>query len=88
MVGMFSLLDALMDRPLNALLGGLPGSEALREALLEGRGPGAEILATVVAQELGDFERAQLPDLDRPSVQEAYLDAIVWVREMGGLLRE
>ena len=88
MVGMFSLLDALMDRPLNALLGGLPGSETLREALLEGRGPGAEILATVVAQELGDFERAQLPDMDRPSVQEAYLDAIVWVREMGGLLRE
>jgi len=88
MVGMFSLLDALMDRSLKSLLDGLPGSEDLQVALLERRGPGAEILETVVAQELGDFERAQLPDMDRQSVQQAYLDAIVWVREMGGLLKE
>ncbi|MGB1700937.1 MAG: EAL and HDOD domain-containing protein, partial [Nannocystaceae bacterium] len=88
MVGMFSLLDALMDRSLEALLEGLPGSERLQVALLDKKGPGAEILETVVAQELGDFDRAQLPCMDRLSVQEAYLDAIVWVRAMGGLLRE
>lgn len=87
MVGMFSLLDALMDRPLKELLTGLAGSEALQEALLEQRGAGAEVLETVLAQERGDFDRAQLPEMDRGSVQEAYLDAIVWVREMGGLLR-
>jgi EAL and modified HD-GYP domain-containing signal transduction protein len=87
LIGMFSLLDALMDRPLKELLEGLAGSEALQEALLDRHGVGAEILETVLAQELGDFEHAQLPGMDRGSVQEAYLDAIVWVREMGGLLR-
>ena len=66
---------------------GFAGSEPLQEALPEQRGAGAEILETVIAQERGDFERAQLPEMDRGSVQEAYLDAIVWVREMGGLLR-
>ena len=93
MVGMFSLLDALMDRPLAALLEGLPGSDRLQEALVAGAGPGAELLAVVRAQEEGDFEGAQLPGRDgdpgasRAQVQEAYLDAITWVREMGGLLR-
>ena len=43
--------------------------------------------------EEGDFEGAQLRELEgasgasRAQVQEAYLAAISWVRDMGGLLR-
>ena len=87
MVGMFSLLDPLMDRPLASLLQALPGSERLQEALVDDVGDGARVLAVVVAQERGDFDGARLDPLDRGAVQQAYLDAIVWVREIGGLLR-
>lgn len=88
LVGMFSLLDALMDRPMADLLARLPVSHEIRDALLERRGVLGELLEVVVAQEVGTFDKAHLErhGIARADVQNAYLQAIRWAREMGGLM--
>ena len=85
MVGMFSLLDALMDRALEDLLDRVPVSEEVRAAILHRRGPLGEILDCAIAQEQGEFDRASLVGVDRNAVQSAYLEAIRWARKVGAL---
>ncbi|MGC9128056.1 MAG: EAL and HDOD domain-containing protein [Acidithiobacillus sp.] len=82
LVGMLSLLDALMDQPMPDLLNELHLADALREALLSRTGEDGQILALVEAIERQDEDAAQklrqrlgLPDgiLGRLS-----LDALAW----------
>lgn len=54
-VGLFSLVDALVDAPLERALAALPLSDAVRAAVLERRGPMGEALAAVAAYERGDM---------------------------------
>ncbi len=53
MVGLFSLLDAMMDQPLEKVLEDLPVSETLRSALLDHMGFEGELLAAVLDHERG-----------------------------------
>lgn len=57
MVGLFSLLDAMLDQPLDVILKDLPVSDTLKNALLEQTGYEGEILAAVL-----DYERGLLPE--------------------------
>lgn len=79
--GLFSGLDALMDRPLAELLADLPLAEETRLAVLEQRGPFGRILAAVLALERGDFETAALDMLDPQPTSQAYLEAVDWANQ-------
>lgn len=81
-VGLFSTLDALLDRELREVLGSLPLHAEIRAALLERAGELGRQLESVVAYERGEFDK--LPR-ERPSPQElrqAFLDAVRWVARM------
>lgn len=59
LVGLFSLMDALLRTPMLDLLSRVDLSEKIREALLERTGPYASILKIAEAYETGDWEAVQ-----------------------------
>jgi EAL and modified HD-GYP domain-containing signal transduction protein len=80
-VGLFSGLDALMDRPLTDLLADLPLAEETRLAVLERQGPFGQVLAAALALERGDFENVALDMLDPKPTSQAYLEAVDWANQ-------
>jgi EAL and modified HD-GYP domain-containing signal transduction protein len=81
-VGLFSCLDAMMDLPLEELVGELPLSQEARNALLDHRGELGEALNCTLAMEQGDFSRIGFGELDLPQLSDLYLDAIGWADQM------
>jgi EAL and modified HD-GYP domain-containing signal transduction protein len=82
-VGLFSTLDALLDRSMEEVLEDLPLTEEVNQAILHKQGPLGRVLQCAIAYEQGDWE--QLPDLglDNATIRNAYLEAIQWTREVG-----
>jgi EAL and modified HD-GYP domain-containing signal transduction protein len=76
MVGLFSLLDAMLDQPLEVVLEGLPVSDSMKNALLEQTGYEGEILAAVL-----DSERGLMPENLPPKAGdlfESWQKAVKW----------
>ena len=84
--GLFSVLDALMDRPLEALLDELPLSESTRLALTEGQGQVGEALQQVLHYERGAWDRLSATDTPVHQYRNCYLAAVLWADDsMAGL---
>lgn len=81
-VGLFSTLDAMMDRPLEELIQELALSEDAKVALLEHKGIFGEALNSTLAMERSDFSMIGFADLDMIRLSEIYLDAIYWADEL------
>ena len=82
LMGMFSVIDALMDVPMASVLDQLPLSEQIKTALIAGEGPFRPVLDTVVAYEQGEWERfsaqAAALGLDETVVPELFRSALKW----------
>jgi EAL and modified HD-GYP domain-containing signal transduction protein len=76
--GLFSTLDALLDQPLEEILGSLPLNAEIADALLKGSGRIGEVLQGVLACERGDWESAARLGVGDEALSRAYLDAIAW----------
>jgi len=86
-VGLFSLLDALLNAPLEELLARIPVAEDIREALLRQRGPLATLLDAAKSCERGDWQRLEASSVPTAQCAGAYVDAVEWaenVFEVGG----
>lgn len=79
--GLFSVLDAFMDRPLPEVLAALPLAPTLVEALLNGRGSLGRILRVVLAYESGEFDMMFGCGFQPSSLLQAYLEALHWADE-------
>jgi EAL and modified HD-GYP domain-containing signal transduction protein len=80
--GLFSALDALIDKPLAEILDKLPLSPELSEALIHHSGIAGQALNDVL-----NYEKGNWADLDNSPVpieilSQAYLDAINWAKEL------
>lgn len=82
LVGLFSLLDALLDRPLKDVLAELALKEHIQNALERQPGKLAFILETVVAYEQADWERfdsfRELIKLDSVIAKNLYMESVSW----------
>ncbi len=76
--GLFSLLDAIMDAPMQEILQHLSLTDDINEALLYGGGPIGPVLQSTLSLEQGICHRLPLPQLDLDDALQAYLDAIEW----------
>lgn len=80
--GLLSVMDVMMDAPLEKLLDSMAVSPAVRQGLLRHEPPFGPVLDLVVAQERGDWERMEslAGSLGTPParVQEAYRTATSW----------
>jgi EAL and modified HD-GYP domain-containing signal transduction protein len=74
-LGLFSVLDAMMDAPMQDVVASLPLAEDVREALSFRRGIRGRLLDCVVALEVGRPDEAQAIV---PRAGELYLEALMW----------
>ena len=80
-VGMFSVVDALLDSPMDVVLSSLPLSDEIKEALRRHVGPKGVVLAAVLTYERARFEDLRALAPPGMSAQEIYQWAITWARE-------
>lgn len=80
LAGMFSLMDALMNMPIENILSELPVSENVKDALLEKDNTISELLKLIIKYENGDWEAVnELVEkfgLDEEYVSSCYLEAV------------
>lgn len=85
--GVFSLLDAMMEAPMETILDRVIIPESVAEALIGRKGQYGPILALVEACETRDAKRiAQLAEnlvLSPQQVNTAHLQALAWVEQLG-----
>jgi len=85
LLGMCSLLDAIFDAPMDAIVSQLPLDASLRAALLGDDNPQRRLLESVVAYERGDWETWQplavSAGLSLPAFAKASADALRWANE-------
>jgi EAL and modified HD-GYP domain-containing signal transduction protein len=74
-LGLFSVVDALMDAPMETVLTSMPFPDEMRDALISHTGPKGELLATALSFERGEFS----PPNHR--FGDAYIDAMAWATD-------
>ena len=86
LLGMFSLLDAILDRPLEALLQELPIPPAVKAALLGGTGPLRDVFDCVLTYVTGDWDnlsaRMDKLNLGEEEVPRRYREAVAWAQKV------
>ncbi len=80
-VGLFSLLDALMDIPMIELLDTISFSSPIKMALLDKEGELGDLLNLVIAYERGDWPALKQGAIDSKIYKESYLGALRWADE-------
>jgi EAL and modified HD-GYP domain-containing signal transduction protein len=80
--GLFSVVDALVDLPMEKALERLPFSDEIVEALLGGAGRLADVLRASVAYSLGDFDGAVGSGFAPEQLAAAYRGAVGWADSM------
>jgi EAL and modified HD-GYP domain-containing signal transduction protein len=82
LLGLCSVLDAMVDQPMEMAIAGLPLSAGIRHALLGRPNAARSVLDAVIAPERGEWDHAAdgartmgLPDA---LLRVAYADALVW----------
>jgi c-di-GMP phosphodiesterase len=76
-VGMFSVIDALLDMPMEEALTGLPLDDDVTTALLGGDSVEGDVLKRVLAYERGDFDALDL-DGEDDILARVYPIALAW----------
>lgn len=76
--GMLSILDALIDKPMEEIVSHLPLSSELQLALLHRKGPMGEVLQCITHYEKGQWDQVQVCSnrLGLESINLAYLNAV------------
>jgi EAL and modified HD-GYP domain-containing signal transduction protein len=79
-IGLLSVADALLDRPLETILAELPLADELGAALVRREGPAGAILQAVIDYEVANFGTHSV-QAHRAAVGIAYMDALRWAQE-------
>ncbi len=77
-IGLFSVLDALLDSSMPEVLQSLPLADDISRALLYQEGVLGHTLQCVLAYERGNWDEVRCQDLDQRAIKDAYLQAIAW----------
>ena len=84
LMGVFSIIDAVLGRPLEEILNPLPVSEEIKRALTGESSPLSPAFDFCLDHERGDWEALdrRLPGVEEASVTRAYVDAVAWTNEI------
>ncbi|GAB4372327.1 MAG: HDOD domain-containing protein [Calditrichia bacterium] len=86
LLGLFSLIDAFVDRPKSEILKGLPISDNVKSALLGEENPYRQVYDLIVAYERGNWvETAKFAsqlNMDAQSISRLYLDSTKWINDI------
>ena len=80
LLGMLSLIDTIMGRPMASIIDDLPVSDDVRLALVEHQGPLQPMMECILAYEQGDWEAVEALagplGVDPSAIPELYFDSI------------
>jgi EAL and modified HD-GYP domain-containing signal transduction protein len=85
-VGLFSVLDALLDSSMADILPSLPLATDVAQALLRHEGVLGQTLRCVLAYERRDWGHLDALGLDRRTIRDAYLNALTWTSNINNRL--
>ncbi len=80
-VGLFSVLDALLDMEMDKVLGMLTMSDEVNAALLRREGVPGKILDIVLHYECSEWDEVLNSELSADIIRDAYLESIAWSTE-------
>ena len=81
-LGLFSHIDAILGDTMENLMGSLPFSESIKQALVNNEGKLADYLRLATSYEMGDWdlcsETADKIGLTEENIPESYMEAVSW----------
>ena len=87
-VGLFSLLDVMMDRPLGEVLAKMPFTPQILNALLERKGPLGEILTITENYEHARWGRLKGLPYAPDELRSIYFETLAWTNEVSRSLKD
>lgn len=86
LMGLFSVLDVILEKPMEEALSMVMVAGEVREALLQGKGKLAPVLDFMVKYEMADWQEVSrqllLAEIDVDSIYDAYVKALSWYRNL------
>lgn len=82
MAGLFSDLDEVLGKPMAEVVGQLPISDVIRQALVDHTGPVGMALQRATEYERADQRALKDPALSPDQIRQHYLNAVNWQQEM------
>ena len=82
MVGLFSVLDALLDQPMEDIVTHLPLEEDIIASLIDHSGDAGAALKCALACERCDMQGIQFADIDSSQLYAMHLEAMLWAEEL------
>lgn len=86
LLGLLSVMDAILNRPIEDILAGLPVTKEVKAGLLAANNRFCHVLNAAVALERGDWDGLRdcidYLEIDEESLQDLYLQAIKWARSI------
>ena len=84
--GMFSILDVLLDQPMEVLIPKLPLSNELQDALIHEQGQMGDIIKCVKAYESGDWGQVMTyrEELGLPDLKQIFIDSAKTTEKIKG----
>ena len=84
--GLFSCLDALLDRPLDEILDSLPLADDLNQALMNHKGSLGEALDCALGYERSAWNELSFAELDGAQIRDAYIESLQWAADLRGVV--
>jgi EAL and modified HD-GYP domain-containing signal transduction protein len=85
LVGLFSVLDSMLGRPMPDIVESLHLAPEINSALINRQGELGSILECVIAYERRDWDNARCGSLNQEAVRSAYVKAMAWsIRTLNG----
>lgn len=86
LAGLFSVLDIILDKPMDEALQMIRISSDIQQALLEKKGPIAEVLDFLIRYEAADWQEVSrqmiLKKIEIPQIYNAYLASLQWYSDL------
>ncbi|MCR5625937.1 MAG: HDOD domain-containing protein [Lachnospiraceae bacterium] len=86
LMGLFSVLDVILEKPMEEALGMVKVSKVIENAILKHEGELAAVYDFILVYENADWPEVSrqlvLKDMDMDAVYKAYVDSLVWYRDL------
>ena len=80
-LGLFSVVDALVDAPMSEVLSSVPFPDDMRAALISGIGPKGDLLRSVLHWERGETREAGKLGIPTDRLAAAHTEALAWAED-------
>jgi len=81
-MGLFSVLDALMDMPMEQVLDYLPLDKEIIQALLQQKGKMGIVLKSIIAHEYGEMDETLELDIQPGTFSKTYRETMQWTNAL------